>query len=147
MDNAIINARPSCSPLALIVMDVDDFKQINDTHGHPEGDKVLKALAQIIRTSIRETDMACRYGGEEFAVFLPATARTAAEMVAERIRNRFCSSTFYSAPDQGFGCTVSLGLSFLEDKDKRRTDLFRRADQALYEAKARGKNQVRMTPL
>ncbi len=147
MDDAILNARQSDIPLALIVMDVDDFKQINDTHGHPEGDKVLKALSRIIRTSIRETDMACRYGGEEFAVFLPATARTAAEMVAERIRSRFCSSRFYSAPDQGFGCTVSLGLSFLETKDKRGTDLFHRADQALYEAKSRGKNQVRMTPI
>ena len=133
-------SRQMGKPLALIVMDVDNFKLVNDTHGHPQGDKVLRKLADIIRTNLRETDVACRYGGEEFVVILPSATDDIARQVAERILNLFGQCRFKSTPT--FNCTISMGLALLQERDKGPGDLFQRADGALYQAKTQGKNRV-----
>ena len=129
-------------PLALVVMDIDDFKSVNDTHGHPVGDKVLLALGDIIRASIRKEDIACRYGGEEFGLILPATDRADAEGVAERIRNRFAEQRFKTDGVRTFTCTISLGLALWKSDYRGPGELLQRADAALYRAKSAGKNRV-----
>jgi diguanylate cyclase (GGDEF)-like protein len=125
------------SPLSLIMIDLDDFKMVNDTHGHQTGDNILKAVAGILKTNIRTTDAAGRWGGEEFMIVVPATALDNARGLAEKIRHIIASHRF----DQACAITISLGLAqmFLGDS----FDTFiNRADDALYRAKNRGKNRV-----
>jgi len=130
-------------PLSLILLDVDDFKLINDTFGHPVGDEALKGLARSIRNSIRTIDVAARYGGEEFAVILPQTTKPDATTIAERICVEVAriELPMASARDkQPF--TVSLGLATFSEDAATMEDLIRNVDIALYAAKARGKNRV-----
>lgn len=130
------------TPLSCLMIDIDDFKKINDTYGHQSGDIVLQEVAKVIRNSVRETDVLARYGGEEFAVILPHTDREDAFHLANRIRvavNSFRSGTLGG----GELITVSIGVSTypgsgVEDMD----DLVRRADDGLYQAKGRGKDIV-----
>lgn len=123
-------------PLALLVLDADDFKRYNDTHGHLEGDNVLVGLAEAIRDSLRGADSAYRYGGEEFVVILPETALGDAAVLAERLRARFAGKRFR---DQAM--TVSIGVAeYLPGE--RPSDTLRRADANLYGAKRAGKNRV-----
>ena len=129
-------------PLVLVVLDIDDFKAVNDTYGHPVGDQVLVALGDIIRTSIRKEDIACRYGGEEFGLILPTTDRTDAEGVAERVRSRFAEHRFKADGARTFTCTVSLGLALWKSDYRSPSDLLQKADEALYRAKSAGKNRV-----
>jgi diguanylate cyclase (GGDEF)-like protein len=128
--------------LSLIMMDVDDFKQINDKHGHPQGDVVLARLGKVIRTSLRDGDIACRYGGEEFSVILPDTSLEIAREIAERIRKTAASQVFAPArPLSSFNVTLSLGVAAWQE-GKTAQDLVAMADAALYKAKSRGKNQA-----
>jgi diguanylate cyclase (GGDEF)-like protein len=123
---------------ALVLLDLDDFKRVNDLRGHVEGDRVLMKAAAIVRDSVREIDVAARYGGEEFAVLLPDTSRLGAFVVAERIRarieERFARSR---AP-----VTLSGGLAVFPDDAGAPADLVVQADVGLYEAKAAGKNRI-----
>lgn len=123
-------------PLAMIMMDIDNFKIHNDTYGHAEGDKVLARLGEIIKESVRDNDVACRYGGEEFVVILPATAGRGGLMVAERIREGLAAARFCGGQVQK---TLSLGVAEYAAGDNRET-FIKRADANLYEAKERGKN-------
>jgi len=128
-------------PLSLLLMDVDDFKQYNDTYGHLEGDEVLIELGEVVLNSLRDTDSAYRYGGEEFTIILPETSKDHALIVAERIRKKFEGVAFYPGKDLPVHKTVSIGVIQCRNKEKIE-DLIRRADQAMYQAKNQGKNKT-----
>ena len=130
-------------PLTALVIDIDYFKSINDTHGHDAGDDVLREFALRIKRSIRGIDLACRCGGEEFVVVMPETDMAVAAMVAERLRRRIAADAF--AIQQGAGnvpVTISIGIAALRGKDDTAAALIKRADQALYRAKRDGRNRV-----
>ncbi len=130
-------------PLTALVLDIDYFKSINDTHGHDAGDDVLREFALRIKRSIRGIDLACRYGGEEFVVVMPETDMAVAAMVAERLRRRIAADPF--AIQQGartIPVTISIGIAALRGKDDNAAMLLKRADQALYRAKRDGRNRV-----
>jgi len=123
---------------ALLLLDLDDFKRVNDERGHVEGDRVLMKAAAIVRDSVREIDVAARYGGEEFAVLLPDTSRLGAFVVAERIRRRI-EERFARARTP---ITLSGGLAVFPDDAGAPADLIVQADAGLYGAKAAGKNRI-----
>ena len=130
-------------PLTALVIDIDYFKSINDTHGHDAGDDVLREFALRIKRSIRGIDLACRCGGEEFVVVMPETDMAVAAMVAERLRRRIAADPFVI--QQGAGSvpvTISIGIAGLRGKDDSAAALVKRADQALYRAKRDGRNRV-----
>ena len=130
-------------PLSALAIDVDFFKPVNDTHGHDVGDKVLQELATRIRENIRNVDMACRVGGEEFIVILPSTELHLAQKIAERIRKSIAAKPFSAGTPSGtLNITVSVGLSTLTGSDDKVEEFLRRADQALYRAKREGRNRV-----
>lgn len=130
------------TPISLIMIDIDDFKKINDTHGHRTGDQVLKEVADMIKRHVRKTDIVARYGGEEFSVILPHTNLDGAEEEAERIREAISSHTYANLTKETM--TVSLGVvSYPSGKTMLNAgDLVNLADTALYEAKRSGKNRV-----
>lgn len=121
----------------LVVVDIDQFKMVNDTYGHQKGDKILKQVSEIVKSSIRHGDIAARWGGEELAVYLPQLGIQQARFVAERIRKRVMAETEPRV-------TVSCGIAEWSWVDERVSveSLFYRADMALYEAKNNGRNQV-----
>jgi len=123
---------------ALVLLDLDDFKRVNDVRGHVEGDRVLMKAAAIVRDSVREIDVAARYGGEEFAVLLPDTSRLGAFVVAERIRRKIEERFARSRTP----VTLSGGLAVFPDDAGAPADLIVQADVGLYEAKAAGKNRI-----
>ncbi len=127
--------------LSFVIMDVDYFKQYNDTFGHLEGDEVLQRLARIISGEIREEDCGCRYGGEEFTVILPETSIEDALRVAERIRKNFSEQVFNPHNGPGVSVTISMGLAQYRSGESP-TRLIQRADEALYKAKQQGRNQI-----
>ena len=131
----------SGQPLALVMLDIDDFKKINDRWGHPVGDLVLRGLVEELTKGVREMDTVARYGGEEFALIFPETTPAKAWVVADRLRNRVAGRLFVTPDlDHALGVTISVGLScFPEDAGTKRL-LIERADQALYQAKRSGKN-------
>jgi two-component system cell cycle response regulator len=129
-------------PLTVLVLDIDYFKAVNDTHGHDAGDDVLREFAVRIRKSIRGIDLACRYGGEEFVVVMPETDLTVATMVAERLRRRIATEPFpVQDGSRNIEVTISVGLSAL-GKDDTAATILKRADGALYRAKRDGRNRV-----
>jgi two-component system cell cycle response regulator len=130
-------------PLTLLVLDIDYFKAINDTHGHDAGDDVLREFATRVKKSIRGIDLACRYGGEEFVIVMPETVQAVAALVAERIRRRIAGEPF--AIDSGakaINVTLSIGLAALASNEDTGASILKRADQALYRAKRDGRNRV-----
>jgi diguanylate cyclase (GGDEF)-like protein len=128
--------------LACIMIDIDNFKNVNDTYGHQAGDIVLQEIARIIKRCVRETDVVARYGGEEFAVILPHTGNEAAVNLANRIRNAVKKSRSDSLePDVSI--TVSIGVStYPHPEVNNMDDLIRKADDGLYQAKSHGKDVV-----
>jgi diguanylate cyclase (GGDEF)-like protein len=133
--------------LSLLMIDIDHFKQINDTHGHSVGDYVLKEVANIIKAAIREYDVAGRYGGEEFVVIMPDTNLEGALIVAERLRtsmeeSRFNISKFGSSKAETIQLTLSVGIAEYGSTDKNPADIYEEADIALYKAKQEGRNRV-----
>jgi len=129
-------SRRSGQPLAFLMMDLDHFKAVNDTHGHQVGDRVLVEFAAKVQRQLRKSDLLGRFGGEEFALVLPNTSREAALQVAERIRAA-------CVPQAGeVGCTVSIGLTLGQPENDTLDKLLARADAALYQAKNTGRNRV-----
>ena len=129
-------------PLSVLILDIDYFKSINDTHGHDAGDDVLQDFAIRIRKSIRGIDLACRYGGEEFVVVMPETDMAVATMVAERLRRRIASEPFpIQKGARMIEVTISIGIAALGPNDNAAA-VIKRADQALYRAKRDGRNRV-----
>ena len=125
--------------LSLIMIDLDHFKEFNDTYGHLEGDGLLRKIAQILKSSLRETDLVARYGGEEFSVILPETDKEGASIAAERVRKTISEQTF---GEVGAKMTISLGVASYPDDACLRADLIRQADEALYRAKREGRNRT-----
>ena len=139
MENEINRYNRYQRPLSLLLIDVDHFKDYNDTHGHLEGDKVLYQIAQLIQSCLRTMDSAYRYGGEEFTVILPETPCKAAMAVSERINNLVKNELFIENIQQNL--SVSIGVT--EYKSGETTiEFMRRADQAMYVAKKSGRNQA-----
>lgn len=125
------------SPLSVILIDVDHFKTINDTYGHPVGDRYLRQIASIISENLRDIDMVARYGGEEFAVILPDTDQPTALLVAERLRTAIAAARWPEA-----AITVSLGVSTLAPEITSEFALVFLADRALYVSKEHGRNRT-----
>lgn len=132
----------SASKLSLLMVDIDYFKEINDTFGHQVGNKVLIEVASLLKRQVREKDVVARYGGEEFALLLPGADRYKAQQVAERIRNAVASSVF--ALDMGceIRLTVSIGIASWPEDARDKRELISRADRALYIAKSNGRNMI-----
>lgn len=143
IQDAIAAARETGTPLSLIMADIDHFKPINDTHGHTVGDEVIKALAGVIAVSLRKTDIATRYGGEEFAIIMPKVGLETAKSVAERIRKKWASRKLtLRASGKVIGpITASFGVAELRVGETAET-LIGRADRKLYAAKSAGRNRV-----
>ncbi|MEM8811612.1 MAG: PleD family two-component system response regulator [Pseudomonadota bacterium] len=128
--------------LSILVLDIDFFKSVNDTHGHDVGDEVLKEFALRVRKGIRGIDLACRFGGEEFVVVMPETDAALAYTVAERLRQRVAGEPFLvSGGTKSLTVTVSIGMAALQTGDSME-NLLKRADQGLYAAKRDGRNRV-----
>ncbi|MBI3391688.1 MAG: sensor domain-containing diguanylate cyclase [Nitrospirae bacterium] len=140
LDEEFARAARYQSPLSLIMVDLDDFKRVNDTFGHRRGDEVLKDVAATIRRAVRRSDIVTRYGGEEFVILLPQTPLSGSFQEAERIREAVGRRRFRGL---GHPITISLGLAaYPENQPRRGDDLLKLADQAMYQAKAKGKNRV-----
>jgi diguanylate cyclase (GGDEF)-like protein len=137
LDQAMQQSQRTETPMTLLALDLDDFKEINDTQGHAAGDQVLRGVADVIRSRIRRTDMAFRLGGEEFLAFLYGTDHDRGCHVAEELRSAVASKTLLP----GRPVTVSVGVATL-DGDLSWEAWLRRCDEKLYTAKARGRNQV-----
>jgi two-component system, cell cycle response regulator len=130
-------------PLALLVVDIDYFKAVNDVHGHDAGDDVLREFSTRLKKSIRGIDLACRYGGEEFVIVMPETDMAVAAIVAERIRRRIAGEPFsIGSGATALDVTISIGLAALSGVADTPTAILKRADQALYRAKRDGRNRV-----
>jgi diguanylate cyclase (GGDEF)-like protein len=142
-DEALTRALRSETPLGLLLVDVDHFKQVNDGHGHLTGDEVLRALATELRQQVRESDLVGRFGGEEFTVLLPGTDAEGACRTAERLR-RSAARLSVVAGEARIGVTVSIGVAVLGRHGGSLFELLTAADLALYQAKDAGRDQVRL---
>ena len=127
--------------VSILLTDIDHFKKVNDTYGHPTGDAVLKRVAAILKASARKIDIVARYGGEEFALVLEGTDRIGARQLAERIREEVAAQTFESSKGP-FKATLSLGVAVYPDDGKAKQDVIACADKALYAAKHGGRNRT-----
>lgn len=132
---------PADRDLSIIVIDLDKFKNVNDTYGHQMGDVVLKEAAKCIKHSSRISDIACRFGGEEMVLILPETSLKGANVVAEKIRKRLEERVYSTEDGIDFKVTGSFGVSSYEEGDTVES-LFERADKALYSAKGNGRNAI-----
>lgn len=139
---AALAARSGDETLAVLMLDIDHFKTFNDRHGHPAGDEALKAFGGVLRSCMRDGDVAARYGGEEFAVLLRSHGDSVASAVAERIRARTESTIISLAPGLTDRITVSIGIAVAPDQGLDRATLLRLADEALYRAKEGGRNRI-----
>jgi diguanylate cyclase (GGDEF)-like protein len=130
------------SNLSVIFLDLDDFKKINDEHGHLIGSKVLREVGKLLKKSVREVDTVIRYGGDEYTVILIETGRSVATTVAERIRRSLEAHSFLAGEGFNISVTASLGFACFPDDTKSKVELLEFADQAMYRGKANGKNIV-----
>jgi len=142
-DELIASATKEHNNASLIMLDIDHFKQINDTHGHQAGDLILIDLARLIKNTLRDSDIFARLGGEEFSIFLNQTSLQGAGVVAEKIRMAVENTTFNyeSTPIQ---ITVSIGISELNSQNTTADELYKESDKKLYIAKQNGRNQVNL---
>jgi diguanylate cyclase (GGDEF)-like protein len=129
--------------LGLLMIDVDNFKRVNDTFGHPVGDEVLRSIAEVLRSNLRQTDVAARYGGEEFAIVLPGLGPRGVRAVGEKLRRAVGAlQPLVSEASGPFQISVSVGGVSASHPELNAVDLVRVADSALYAAKRRGRNSV-----
>ncbi len=140
VDSEIERAKRYDATFSLILLDVDNFKEINDSYGHLAGDFVLKSMAQLIEKNLRTIDMVGRYGGEEFIVILPQTDLKNAHIAGERLRQAVEATTFLH-DDKMIQLTISLGVATYQD-GKNTQSLIKIADDNLYRAKKEGKNKI-----
>ncbi|WP_313738391.1 sensor domain-containing diguanylate cyclase [Pseudomonas sp.] len=138
---AFEDARADDTPLSFLLLDIDDFKQINDSYGHQEGDQVLQRIADSGKNALRRGDLFGRIGGEEFAAVFPGCTAEAAQQIAQRLQREIQRLSF-SHGQQVYRVTVSQGLTDRTQNDELLDSLFARADEAMYQAKRQGKNQI-----
>jgi len=145
LDEEMERARRYGLVLTLLMVDLDHFKRVNDTHGHLVGDEVLREVSMIIQREVRTVDIVARYGGEEFVVVLPETAEEGAVAFAERLRQRIAEHRIAGEEgEDALSLTVSIGVATFPSSSIETTDdLISHADDALYRAKAEGRNKVR----
>jgi diguanylate cyclase len=143
IENLLLSVESLNSTPSLLMLDIDNFKKINDTYGHPLGDRVIKMVGDILKKQIKGKDTAARYGGEEFCIMLPETELTDAVKVAENIRQTIEKTRINRASDNQEICriTISIGVACYQP-DQSITDWFERADSALYRSKNEGRNRV-----
>jgi diguanylate cyclase len=122
------------------MIDIDRFKEVNDRHGHPAGDEVIRAVAAMVRDNLRAHDVPGRYGGDEFGVLLPGASEATAQAIAGRLRERLSAATIDAA--RGVRTTVSVGIAAWQPSDTDADSWIERADRALYRAKEGGRNRV-----
>jgi diguanylate cyclase (GGDEF)-like protein/PAS domain S-box-containing protein len=137
----IERARRFERPISVVLLDIDHFKDVNDTYGHPVGDEILRGLAHALRSMLRRVDIIARYGGEEFAVIMPESSLVNAMDTAERVRKYFAATSLLTSAGE-IPITLSLGVAEVSDCILDLDGLIECADQALYKAKARGRNRV-----
>lgn len=143
LEREIKRAERSKGPLALVMIDIDHFKVLNDTHGHHVGDVLLRDISAVLMKDMRQIDTIARYGGEEFVVILPETNQVGAYRVAQRLRKAVESGHFFAgSPSETVKVTISLGVAVLPQDAQFKQDLIEAADAALYEAKRSGRNRV-----
>ncbi len=135
-------ASRSGRPLSLLFLDLDGFKQVNDTHGHQAGSRTLAEAATIIRGCARETDIVARFGGDEFSLILPDTSQDGAISVATRIRDRLRNANFLTSEGLSLRLTASIGVATLPDAAASAEELLKAADTAMYKVKASGKDGI-----
>jgi diguanylate cyclase (GGDEF)-like protein len=141
LQREVARARRTGSALAVVALDVDHFKRVNDMHGHAAGDRVLAELAARAQRALRAEDLLARIGGEELAALLPGATLAAAAEVAERIRNAVCDASI-PVGSTAVALTVSLGCASLDPEERDAAQLLARADARLYDAKRAGRNRV-----
>ncbi len=149
LDTEVARHQRYGSPLTLLMIDLDGFKGVNDTHGHSTGDALLQAVGAVMRACIRETDVPSRYGGDEFALILPGVGKTAGYAVAEKLRAAVAGTRVAVAATGGVvetGITLSVGLAAAGPSAANAHDLFEAADRALYRAKQAGRDRVMIAP-
>ncbi|WP_375597343.1 PleD family two-component system response regulator [Devosia sp. Naph2] len=141
--NVMLNkAQEQDRDIALMILDIDHFKAVNDNHGHDVGDAVLREFAARLKRNIRGVDLACRFGGEEFVVLMPDTDTGQAEAVAERVRQAMAEKPFEVGPSRPLSVTVSAGVALKDNQVDTPEGMIKRADVALYRAKREGRNRV-----
>jgi diguanylate cyclase len=138
VEREFARAKRESGSMAVLMLDLDHFKSVNDRHGHPAGDEVLRGVAEAVRESLRQHDIPGRYGGEEFGVLLPGSDEAGAEVIAERIRKKIEWASFAGE----LKVTASIGCAAIQASDLFAASLVARADRALYEAKAAGRNRA-----
>ncbi|MHC5072949.1 MAG: GGDEF domain-containing protein [Planctomycetota bacterium] len=137
LEREIARARRQRTPLTVLMMDLDDFKQLNDQHGHLAGDQALRITAEVLRKTLRKTDTVCRYGGEEFLMVLPDTTIEQASVLATRI----FTAVEAAGKKHELPLTGSIGLTEIHYVKDSLTTVLARADRALYASKSRGRNR------
>jgi diguanylate cyclase (GGDEF)-like protein len=137
-----LGAERSGRPLTVALLDLDDFKAINDRHGHAAGDAVLRAVAEVIQAALRGTDLAARWGGEEFSIALPGADIAQAVTVTQRVRAAIGALRVATDTGESVGCTASIGIAERGSPNETLDELFNRADRAMYKAKHSGKNRA-----
>jgi diguanylate cyclase (GGDEF)-like protein/PAS domain S-box-containing protein len=141
MERELARAKRENSPISVMMIDIDLFKDLNDTHGHQAGDEVLKALGGLLRNGIRQGDIACRYGGEEFLIIMPGVDEADAERRAEAIRRDFNNLRVHYEGAELFA-TISMGIAFYPGHGKDINEIIKASDAAMYKAKQAGRNRV-----
>jgi diguanylate cyclase (GGDEF)-like protein len=142
LDSVIPRITVNSGGLSLILIDIDNFKTINDSYGHPMGDEVIRQVANIAQSSLRNRDILGRIGGEEFLCVLPRTTREQCAQVARRLLDSIVSEEFYAEDGSKFSVSISIGTADFESSIKNSDELYSRADRALYQSKADGKGRI-----
>lgn len=141
----ILRARRFKKSFGLIMIDIDYFKKYNDTHGHPQGDYLLKRIADLLRDNLKDTDIVARYGGEEFSILLPETTKEQTAIIAERLRSFVEWVRFPKEETQPEGkITISVGVAGYPEDGTTAEEVLNAADKALYRAKAEGRNRIKV---
>ncbi len=144
LETELDRSRRNGRPLSVALVDIDHFKKVNDTHGHPVGDRVIKSIAHLLHKRLRKSDIVGRYGGEEFIVAMPDTTQSCALELIDGLREQF-GHLHYASSNGDFACTFSAGVASCPPL-RSVEDIVTSADQALYEAKRSGRNRVCSAP-
>ena len=139
LDEELLKAKSKNYPISILMIDLDDFKKFNDAYGHIQGDEALRKVSEQLKKNVRDIDIICRYGGEEFSVILPFTNKEEALTIAEMLRKNLAENNI-----AGCKFTVTIGLSNYPQDGLEKDALIRKADMALYKAKREGKNRVEL---